>query len=251
MLKEYFRNLLLVLSLCCIILLVGCAKPPTNNLAEPQNQIPDLLVDSESDDEQETSSASDPLEPLNRGTFWFNKEVVYDWGLSPASDAYDFVTPDLVQTGIGNFFHNLKFPIRVIEDFALFDFKNLGKDTIFFTFNSIGLWFIDLRSAQDRSDRGDGNFSKVLATWGIPPGPYIVWPLIGPSNARDSVGSIVNFILDPKNLVASPESFILGAINIIDTYHRRDRAIIDDMYRYTLNPYSAAFRVYNDISKKD
>lgn len=235
------------------MLLVGCARDQKLNQnmtqAEVQNQIPDYINESD-DNGQETSGVSDPLEPLNRGTFWFNKEIVYDLGLSPASDVYGFATPDIVQTGIGNFFHNSKILVRLLEDLATFDVKNLGKDTFFFTVNSIGLWFIDLRSTQDRSDRGDGNFSKALAYWGIPPGTYIVWPLIGPSNLRDSVGSIVNFILNPVTLAGSPESFILGAIDKIDVYHRHDRVIIDDIFKASLDPYTGAKEAYYDISKK-
>ncbi|NDK08776.1 hypothetical protein EOM39_06070 [Candidatus Gracilibacteria bacterium] len=241
MLKRWIVKSCLVLSVFFLLLLGACAKPPQNNP-------PDLLDDNY--DEEETSSVSDPLEPLNRGTFWFNKEVVYDLGLTPASDAYDFVTPDLVQTGIGNFFHNSKILVRLLEDLATFDVKNLGKDTFFFTVNSVGLWFIDLRSTQDRSDRGDGNFSKALAYWGIPPGTYIVWPLIGPSNLRDSVGSIVNFILNPATLAGSPESFILGAIDKIDGYHRRDKEIIDTIFEVSLDPYTGTREAYYDISKK-
>lgn len=255
MLKRLILKSCLVLSVLFLMLLVGCARNQKLNQnmtqTNTQSQIPDLLDVSESDnDEQETSRIFDPFKPINEITLSINKEVIYDLGLSPASDVYDFVTPDLVQTGIGNFFHNLKFPVRLVEDIATFDFEALGKDTLFFTVNSIGLWFIDLRSTQDRSDRGDGNFSKALAYWGIPPGPYIVWPLIGPSNLRDSLGMIVNLSLTPTTYLGSPDSFILGAINTINTYQNRDEPLIKDVYKFTVNPYEAFKNIYYDISEK-
>ena len=159
---------------------------------------------------------SDPLEPMNRKIFWFNDK--FDSYLAePVAHGYDYVTPDFVQDGVGNFFMNLANPAYFLSSILQGKFTQsaeiLGRFVINSTVGLAGL--IDVAKEVDLPHHRE-DFGLAFAEWGIPAGPYLVLPIIGPSNLRDAVGLAFDAVTNPlfwtQSLfgVSSDESFWIG-----------------------------------------
>jgi phospholipid-binding lipoprotein MlaA len=127
----------------------------------------------------------DPLERMNRATYRFNDAV--DRGvLKPVATGYHRHVPRLVQTGIDNFLDNLAFPTTIVNDFLQLKIKDtlidLGRFAVNTTLGIGGL--LDPASAFG-IPRNDEDFGQTLGRWGVPAGPYLVLPFLGPSTLRD------------------------------------------------------------------
>lgn len=168
---------------------------------------------------------SDPLESFNRGIFWFNDKLdVYV--LEPVARRYKDYVPDPVQNGIGNFFENLRYPRYLLSDLVQFKFSQALDHTGRFLINStVGvLGFVDV-AKEFGLPVHEEDFGLALAYHGVGPGPYLVLPILGPSNLRDGFGKIVDSFVDPFAIVAYTTDadisipIILGAktIEVIDT----------------------------------
>lgn len=141
--------------------------------------------------------AYDPIEPFNRGVFWFNDKFdVYL--LEPVSDGYDYVVPDSGQIGVTNFFRNLRYPTYLVSDVLQLKFEQALEHTGRFLINTtVGLLgFVDVAKDVGLPDVEE-DFGLVFARYGIPAGPYIVLPFFGPSNARDAVGLVFDTVTNP------------------------------------------------------
>jgi len=139
------------------------------------------------------NAVSDPLEPVNRGVFWVNDKFdVYL--LTPVAKGWDFVAPDPVQRSVSHFFGNLRFPIRFLNDVLQGKGRAAGEDLARFVLNTtVGVaGFLDPASRLGL-EAGDEDFGQTLGRYGIPQGPYLVLPLLGPSSARDAVGGVVDW----------------------------------------------------------
>jgi phospholipid-binding lipoprotein MlaA len=151
-----------------------------------------LAVSAQSDPE-----INDPLEPVNRGIFAFN-DTVDVYAIEPVAKGYDSVVPDVIQTGVGNFFNNLRYPVYLISDLLQGKVTQMAEHTGRFLINStvgiVGL--IDVAKEVGLPDHEE-DFGLALAYHGVPPGPYIVLPFIGPSNLRDTVGFVCDSFLNP------------------------------------------------------
>lgn len=134
----------------------------------------------------------DPLEPMNRAFFSFN-ESLDAWVLEPLATAWDFVLPDFALTGLENFFSHLNMPVVLANDLlqgkpvaVLEDLARITHNTVF------GLGgFIDVATRVGIPEN-DEDFGQTLGTWGVPPGPYLMVPILGPYTLRDGVGEIVD-----------------------------------------------------------
>ena len=131
---------------------------------------------------------ADPWERMNRGTFRFN-EGLDRWVIEPVAKGMDFVLPDPVERSIGKFFENSRIPIHLgnallqgkpvsaVEDLARFVVNTtIGLAGFFDPATHIGL------------EAHQEDFGQTLGFWGVPAGPYLVLPVFGPSNPRDTVG---------------------------------------------------------------
>lgn len=142
-------------------------------------------------------AADDPWESFNRASFDFNM-TVDRYLLAPVARGYKAVTPDPVRSGVHNFLTNLRSPVILLNTLLQGDFDRSGLVLKRFVVNSTaGLGgLIDV--AQDTGDmpvRED--FGQTLAVWGAGEGIFIMWPLLGPSTPRDSVGAAVDVVSDP------------------------------------------------------
>ena len=143
---------------------------------------------SEEMDWTESSSLnSDILEPINRPVHHFN-DFVYQHVLDPVTKFYVDCTPNRVRISFKNFFSNLKYPIRFVSNVLQFKIKEAYYESLKFGINStIGIFGINTPSEKYSvlNEIPDEDLGQVLAVWGIPEGPYIMVPILGPSTLRD------------------------------------------------------------------
>ena len=137
----------------------------------------------------------DPLEPINRVVLGFNF-FIDDIAIRPVIKTYKFIAPDPVEKGVSNFFSNLKEPIRLISFVFQGEFLKSLNSAGRFTVNTItSLGTFDLASRVGMP-KNETDIGLTLAKGGISSGPYLVLPILGPSNLRDFSGDIVEFVID-------------------------------------------------------
>jgi len=138
------------------------------------------------------AAENDPIESVNRKIFWFNDHLDM-YVLEPVAKGWHFVLPDRVETSITNFFYNLRFPIHTLNDLLQGKFKNAGIDVGRFVVNTtVGVaGFFDPATGWGLPMHWE-DFGQTLGWWGVGPGPYLVLPLLGPSDIRDGGGLIVD-----------------------------------------------------------
>ncbi|MEX8519571.1 MAG: VacJ family lipoprotein [Leptothrix sp. (in: b-proteobacteria)] len=165
-----------------------------------------------------TAQKPDPLEPLNRKVFAFN-EAVDQAVLKPVATVYHDVVPSPVRRGVGNFFYNVKDvwsavnlvlqgrPVDGLRDLARF-----GTNTVFGVFG-----FIDVATDLGLERHGE-DFGQTLGRWGLGPGAYIVWPILGPSSVRDSVALPIEYQITPETWITpATTSYLFSATKLVNT----------------------------------
>jgi phospholipid-binding lipoprotein MlaA len=143
----------------------------------------------------------DPLEPVNRVIFNINDALDRNV-VKPVAQTYVNVVPRLVRAGVSNVFGNVSDAFSAInnllqgkkEPFG----SDLGRVLVNTTFGLGGIF--DIASEANVEKYGE-DFGQTLGWWGMGPGPYLVLPLLGPSNARDATGLVANWLIDPVNQV--------------------------------------------------
>jgi phospholipid-binding lipoprotein MlaA len=151
------------------------------------------------EDLEGTISVSDPLEPINRLTYGFN-DFVYMRLVQPLADGYQAITPDPVEEGASNFFSNLKYPVRLAGNLLQGRFEGAWVETGRFAVNStlgVAGIFTPADEMQGFEPIPKEDIGQALGSWGIGEGPYLVLPLLGPSNVRDFVGYLGDRTVDP------------------------------------------------------
>jgi phospholipid-binding lipoprotein MlaA len=159
--------------------------------------------DDPGDDYGKTEVISDPIQPVNRGTFWFNHQL-YHYVLHPVVKTYKTVIPLPVRTGVSNVFENVEYPIRFVNDLLQWQPKRAGLETEKFLLNTtagVGGLFKVSNKIPSLADVPKTDTTATLAKWKVPEGPYIVWPIIGPKSARDTVGFVGDVGLSPVTWV--------------------------------------------------
>lgn len=148
--------------------------------------------------ENEKEELSDPFSGYNRGMTVFNDKL-YTWVLDPVARGFRYVLPEYSRRGISNFFHNLLYPLRLINNLLQAKFANSGEETARFVTNTtigvFGLW--DPAKDWFGLEPHDEDFGQTLGYWGVGAGPHIVLPFLGPSNMRDMFALVPDFYLDP------------------------------------------------------
>lgn len=151
------------------------------------------------DEYSSTADIADPLQPVNRGIFWFNHQF-YHYVAQPLTKVYQTVLPKQVRTGIFNVFDNLEYPDRVVNDLLQARFRRASQETGKFVVNStvgIGGIFKVSQKIPWMADVPPEDTGLTLAHWGIGHGPYIVLPVLGPKSLRDTVGFAGDYALSP------------------------------------------------------
>ncbi|WP_300932507.1 VacJ family lipoprotein [Prosthecobacter sp.] len=159
------------------------------------------LKDDELDEYATAPDISDPLEKMNRGTFWVNNQL-YTFILRPISKGYTLLLPRPVRKGIDNAFENVKYPVRFVNCTLQGKFKRAGQETGKFVVNTVGGVggiFRPAESIPTLANLPEEDTAQTFAKWGIPNGPYLVLPMLGPSSLRDTVGLAGDYALNPIN----------------------------------------------------
>jgi phospholipid-binding lipoprotein MlaA len=153
-------------------------------------------------------SEIDPYEDFNRSVFSFNK-TFDDYVTSPIATAYDWITPSFVQTGIGNFFSNLKDINVVLNDVLQGKFEQSGEDFGRFLFNTtFGVAGLFDAASHIGLQKHEEDFDQTFATWGIPQGPYLVLPILGPTTGRGIGGTVLDTATNPASYIEAPIQFL-------------------------------------------
>ncbi len=142
----------------------------------------------------------DPLEPLNRAFFHFNDKF-YLWVLKPVSTGYGTVVPEKARVGVKKFFTNAATPVRAVNCLLQGEWRDSVVEVERFAINTtVGfLGFGDAAADRFGIRRNDEDLGQTLGSYGIGSGLYINWPILGPSNLRDSVGKFGDAMLNPWN----------------------------------------------------
>lgn len=152
-------------------------------------------------DEYAVVEIADPLERINRGSFWLNDKL-YAVLLRPISRTYEFILPQRVRTGIDNVFLNAKYPVRLVNHTLQGRFKNAGLETEKFLLNTV----VGVGGAFRISDKftslaalPEPDTGMTFAKWGMGHGAYLVLPVLGPSSLRDGIGLAADNAMNPVN----------------------------------------------------
>ena len=159
-------------------------------------------------DDFETSKVEDeiydPFEPVNRAIFSFNN-VADRVVLEPVAKGYKKL-PSPIQSGISNFLSNFRAALVVVNQLLQGQGENAIQSSGRFIINStVGLLGIFDVAEKIGIEEKEEDFGQTLATWGVGDGFYIVLPLFGPSNIRDTSGMLITMVTDPINAYAVSE----------------------------------------------
>lgn len=217
---KLFQILVLVISLP---LFAGCATTPRTTT--------------------DTSDNIDPFEPVNRKVYSFN-DGMDRYFLKPVATVYADITPDLMQTGVTNFFNNITY-LNVILNSSLQGKVDQGFSDLFrFVFNSTlgvaGLFDVatPMGIPAHKEDLG-----QTFAVWGLGQGPYLTLPFFGPNTARDTPDIVTSWLLDPLRYMAAAISLPATALeiinlraNLLEATNALDEAALDP-YSFTREAY--------------
>lgn len=143
----------------------------------------------------------DPLEPMNRAIFTFN-DTLDRAVVKPVAQAYVDVVPRLVRAGVSNVFGNLSDAFSAINNLLQGKRDPLGSDLGRVLVNStFGLGGIFDIASEANLEKYNEDFGQTLGWWGLGTGPYLVLPILGPSNLRDAAGLGATWLIDPVNQV--------------------------------------------------
>jgi phospholipid-binding lipoprotein MlaA len=211
---------------CC-----GCAATPNDPAAA-----------------EDPDAAHDPAEPVNRAIFKAN--VAADHAvMKPVAQAYVDHVPESVQTGIHNVVQNLKEPAVAVNNALQGNVKQAWQSVERLAVNST----VGVVGIVDVADKlgiplHKADFGQTLAVWGVGEGPFVELPLLGPSNARDAVGTVVDMAMNPLTFVGGPPAtyatVATGSANVVDTraQHLHD---LDELERNSLDYYATLRSVYH------
>lgn len=160
----------------------------------------------------------DPLEPWNRGVYHFN-DVIDTNVLKPVATTYAKVTPDPVRRGVNNFFNNIRdvwsaanAALQLRPQEAAENLFRVGVNTF------MGLGGVLDVATEMGIPRTRMDFGQTLGRWGVPSGPYLVLPLLGPSSVRDATGTGVQLRLNEYTEVGdSSLQTGLTVLEVVDT----------------------------------
>ena len=163
------------------------------------------------------ANPKDPLEPMNRSVTKFN-DALDDNLLKPVATGYRDHTPQFVQTGVGNFFHNLSDVWSLVNNGLQLKGRETAGTLMRLTVNTVfGIYGIFDVATPIGLERHPEDFGQTLGYWGVPDGPYLVLPVLGPSTVRDSAVLPLEFSLDPvSNHNVTDERNVAMITRIVD-----------------------------------
>jgi len=222
--QRTFRPIFIGGALALLALLTGCATLPPGAQKDPR----------------------DPFERFNRTIYNANDVLARKVAL-PIGHGYQAVTPAFVRRGIANVFQNARLPDIMINDLLQAKFMALGKATARLLLNTtVGIGGLLDPATQLGLPKADNDFGRTLGTWGAGPGPFLMLPLLGPSDVRDAMGKIPDAFANPQNYIGNKAWFYgvytLNFLNtttetLIPTYRLLDEQHAFDPYGFARNAF--------------
>jgi phospholipid-binding lipoprotein MlaA len=218
--------------LTVFVFLTGCGTAPVRK--EPEIPAKRPVSEYVKPDVTYAIDAFDPWEPMNRRIYNFN--AIFDnYVFLPVVRGYEFVLPDFAQTGVSNFFNNLTEVTNLMNSLLQFKFvkavHTFGRIAINTTVGIGGL--IDVATLNDGIERENEDFGQTLGFYGLGPGPYLVLPILGPSNVRDTTGLVVDSVV--YSLMIGE---LIGHLGLDDTQ--------EDVLNYSLTAVYAIDKRHNE-----
>jgi phospholipid-binding lipoprotein MlaA len=194
---------------------------------------------------------SDPIEPVNRAIYGFNR-VLDKVILKPVAQAYKFIVPELGRKGISNVLQNLGEPVTCLNAVLQGDrdraTKSFGRFLVNSTWGIGGLGDVasDAGLKYRKEDSG-----QTMGTYGIGGGAYLMLPILGPSNTRDTFGLAVDTVTDPFNYIFN--DYISGGRALMSGLDSRTDKLelVDEIDRISLDPYAAIRSLYTQKRNSD
>ena len=218
--------------------------------------VPDLLEEEMAYEQAEGEAeveeeVYDPLEPMNRFFFEVNDEL-YVWVVKPLTRGYSRVIPLELRECFGNFFLNLGFPVNFLNSLLQGDLRSALVVTERFVINStLGVCgLVDVAANEFEIGPRRADFGQTLGRWGLGEGPFLYWPVLGPSNIRDTVGLTADTFVKPlpyiyKDTMVDLAVYSTERVNALSL----NPDLYDDMKRFSLDPYVAARQAYSDYRR--
>ncbi|NQW00724.1 MAG: VacJ family lipoprotein [Rhodospirillales bacterium] len=222
-----------ILVFCGLLLVSGCA-----NMPDP----------ADGDAVAEYIQTNDPLEPTNRQVFAVNQGLDSAL-LKPITEVYRDTVPATARQGIQNFLANLRTPVVLLNDILQGDLDRTIETLARFLVNStVGIFGLADAAAELGVPAHAEDFGQTLAVWGVPSGPFLMLPVFGPSNPRDTVGLVVDLLTDPFNRWASNSGQPQAAYSRAgaETVDRRAQNIelLNEVEKSSLDFYAAIRSLY-------
>lgn len=234
MMRSFVKKLLPCIATLLAISSVPCAANAAQHAINTPRYAADIQIE------------NDPLEPFNRAMFDFNY-TVDSYLLRPVAKGYRYITPEVVRTHVGNFTDNLYEPVNAVNALLQGDIQQGMTSFWRFVLNStVGLAGLNDVATEAGLARRSEDFGQTLAVWGVDAGPYVVLPLLGPSNLRDTVGVVADFYTNPIFYYAVDDTGTSLAISAGRGIVQRERYLeaLDDIYASSLDPYVSFRSIY-------
>ena len=191
--------------------------------------------------DRDEDANEDPFESTNRIVFEISDDLD-TMIIRPVAEIYRDVTPRFIKNSVTNFFYNLSEVDTIVNQLLQGKIVLAGQDSLRFLINStIGIvGFVDV-ATRVGFERHDEDFGQTLGYWGVPAGPYVFLPLIGPSTIRDSFSKPTSWFLSGNFSVSDEEAKIF--INLLDAVETRERLlvaeklIVGDKYEFVKSVY--------------
>ena len=164
---------------------------------------------------------NDPLEPINRGVYQFNKQAD-KYVIEPVAKGYQFIMPEVIDRGISNFFRNLDDVVVFVNDVLQLKLNQATSDAGRFLVNStVGvLGFMDVATDMGLPKHNE-DFGQTLGVWGVPTGPYLVLPFFGPSSPRGLGGLVGDTAMNPVSYISLFVPYVSTGLFVINTVDKR------------------------------
>lgn len=187
------------------------------------------------------AAESDPWEGVNRAVFRFN-DTVDAWTLKPIAKGYQYITPQFLQDGVHNMFSNAGDVTNLANNLLQAKPAAAGKDVARLLFNTTfglaGFFDVGTRMGLQRSDE---DFGQTLGYWGVPSGPYVMLPLLGPSTVRDALAKYPDTYTYPYRYIDHvPTRNTIFGVGLVDTRASllpAEKLISGDKYTFLRNAY--------------
>jgi phospholipid-binding lipoprotein MlaA len=227
------RKIWAALTMALGLVLAGCTSTYTGN-------------------QQLQTDPDDPLENWNRQVFDMNQK--FDQAImKPAAEAYIVVVPDPARQGVHNFLSNLNSPVIFANDLLQGEVGLAGETVGRFGLNTtVGLaGLVDVATPAGMPAHSS-DFGQTLGVWGVGDDPYLVLPLLGPSNPRDLGGYIADQAMDPLGYVGIRDytywAMGRGAVNIVDE-RAQNMDTLNQLEQTSVDPYASMRSLYRQYRR--